>query len=222
MVVRGRTVGFLNVNSSRAGFYTQEYADRLQAFAEHAALAIDNARIFDEAKQLAYTDELTGLYNRRGLVEAGRREVERSYRYEHKLSAILMDIDHFKLVNDTYGHGAGDQVLGLIGDRFRTGLRWSDIVGRYGGEEFLVLLPEADLKGAMRAAERLRKLISGDPYQLEECELRLTVSLGVAMMDASFSDLGELIKRADDALYLAKQSGRNRVIAVNGNGGERA
>ena len=217
MSIKGRTVGYLNVNSATPGLYNQEHADRLQAFAEHAALAIDNARLFYEVKQLAYTDELTGLYNRRGVTEVGRREFERSNRYDHKLSIVMLDIDHFKLVNDTFGHSVGDRVLELIGERFRMGLRWSDIVGRYGGEEFLILLPEADLTGALVVAERLRTLISGEPYRLEEGELNLTVSLGVAMMDSSLTDLEALIKRADNALYLAKQAGRDRVMALNGN-----
>ena len=210
--VRGRTIGFLNVNSASQGLYTDKHAGRLQVFAEHAALAIENARLYHEVEQLALTDEVTGLLNRRGLNELGRRELERAARYGSSLSAMMLDIDHFKDVNDSFSHAAGDQVLQFLGKLFLKSLRTSDIVSRYGGEEFLILLPETKLSSAAWVAERLRKLVSANPIPTSEGNICITVSLGVATMSHETEELADLVKKVDAALYQAKQSGRNRIV----------
>ncbi len=187
----------------------------LSLFASQAASALENARLYERLQRQAITDELTGVYNRRGLFELGRREVERSRRYHHNLSAILFDIDHFKQVNDHYGHAVGDQVLAALGKICYSSVREVDIVGRYGGEEFVVLLPEVDLIVAKQVAERLRSVIGQIIVALDEQEeLRLTVSLGVASLAENDSDLDALLNRADDAMYAAKNAGRNRVIVM--------
>ncbi len=132
---KGQVFGFLNLESSQPGFYEQKHADRLQAFADQAAVAIENARLYAEVQQYAITDELTDIYNRRGLFELGRREVERARRYSRSLSAVMIDTDGFKTINDTYSHSVGDHVLRAMADRWKTSIREVDILGRYGGDD---------------------------------------------------------------------------------------
>lgn len=180
-------------------------------FASQVAVALENTRLHNITQQLAITDELTGFYNRRGVFEIGRREVERSLRFGHQLSAVMADIDHFKQVNDTYGHDIGDEVLRILGERWRATVRGLDIIGRYGGEEFLVLLPESDLSTAHQVAERLRKSLVEIPISTPAGDVSITVSLGVAAVTKNTKNLEELIKVTDQALYLAKSSGRDRV-----------
>lgn len=166
-------------------------------------------RLYAEVQNLSITDPLTGLYNRRGFFEAGRREVERARRYGHTLSAIIFDLDHFKQVNDTYGHATGDRVLEAVTARCEDALREVDIFGRYGGEEFAVLLPETPLEDAKGVAERLRHT-AARPIETEEGALTVTISLGVAATRGDTADVQELLLRADRALYEAKNAGRNR------------
>ena len=132
------------------------FATLLAASGLAAAIALENARLYAEVQQLVVVDELTGLYNRRGLVQFGEREFTRSARFARPLSALMIDLDHFKTVNDTYGHAAGDRVLRQVADCLRSKTRSVDILARYGGEELLLLLPEADLAQATQVAERLR------------------------------------------------------------------
>jgi len=214
--VRDQTVGFLNLDSGTPGFFRHEQAERLRAFADQAALAIANAQMYQEVQQIAITDPLTGLYNRRGLLNIGRRELERAARYSRPLSAILFDIDFFKKVNDTHGHVFGDKVLRKVADCCRQHLRNVDIIGRYGGEEFLILLPETNASITRQIAERLRLAIAETLTWLDETPessryVQVTVSLGVASLTPGMQDLAELIERADQAQYRAKQLGRNRV-----------
>jgi diguanylate cyclase (GGDEF)-like protein/PAS domain S-box-containing protein len=182
-------------------------------FAGQVAVALENARLYRRIQDLAIRDELTGLYNRRGMFEVGRREAERAARFDHPLSALLIDIDHFKRVNDTYGHTIGDQVLRAFADCCRRNVREVDVVGRMGGEEFIILLPEADLANTRKAAERLLSRILETGFETEVGEVHLTASIGVAEYNASSQDLDELYRQADEALYKAKNSGRNQVAA---------
>jgi diguanylate cyclase (GGDEF)-like protein/PAS domain S-box-containing protein len=183
-------------------------------FATQVAIALENARLYTITQQLAITDDLTGFYNRRGLFELGRREVERSLRFNHELSAIMVDIDHYKRVNDAHGHSVGDEVLRQLSARWRETLRGIDIIGRYGGEEFLVLLPESDLSTAKQVAERMRLRVTNIPMSTTAGEVRITVSLGVATLKGEIMSLEELIADADKALYEAKETGRNRVAVL--------
>jgi diguanylate cyclase (GGDEF)-like protein len=182
-------------------------------FAGHVAIALENAHLYTKIQHMAITDELTGLYNRRGLFEIGRREVERAQRYSHPLAAIMIDIDHFKKINDTYNHAIGDIVLRSFAECCLRNVREIDIVGRVGGEEFVILLPETDLPACQLVAERLRKRILENRTRTDLGDISITVSMGVASMTAKARDLSDLIRQADEALYIAKNSGRDRIAA---------
>lgn len=156
-------------------------------------------------------DNLTGLGNRGLTLAELQSRFELSRRHGRLLCVIMCDLDHFKQVNDTYGHGAGDFVLRTFGERLRLTLRSADVAGRIGGEEFLMVLPETDQAGAMLLAERIRAIIGEDPMVIPDGELAITCSLGVAEIAPADRDAGVLLARADGALYEAKHNGRNRV-----------
>ncbi len=160
-----------------------------------------------EERVASGTDALTGLLNRRGLFRAFDVEAERARRYGHAMGLILFDLDHFKQINDRFGHACGDRVLRRVAEEIRRTLRPTDILGRWGGEEFLLLLPEVELGSAVDVAERLRYLISGLASEAGP----LTASFGVAAFSQT-DNLGTLVRRADQALYEAKAAGRNRVV----------
>lgn len=154
-------------------------------------------------------DSLTNLYNRRFVENALSKEFSRALRHKHSLSLILADIDHFKQVNDKYGHLVGDEVLRIASKRLKECLRTFDIVGRYGGEEFIVLLPETDIEGAKLFAERMRHTIENDPIQAGDESLSITISLGITEINKRIQVYEDLISEADKALYFSKAAGRN-------------
>jgi diguanylate cyclase (GGDEF)-like protein len=164
-----------------------------------------------EVQRLAITDSLTGLSTRRHFADRAENEFQRARRYRHPLSAIMVDIDHFKRVNDTSGHAVGDRVLQQVAGHCRQELRETDVVGRYGGDEFAILLPESDPVAAAQVAERLRQRIARQPLQTTTGPVAVTISLGIAALDDENLTLDILLSRADQALYDAKQGGRNRV-----------
>ena len=210
-----RIIGILDIQSEQRDAFNVNDERLLSIFVERAALILENARLFKEAQWLATTDSLTNINNRRRFFELGRIEIERARRYQHPISAIMIDIDHFKQINDTYGHALGDQVLYELAQGCRENIREFDIIGRYGGEEFSVLLPTTDLAEALATAERLRQWAVAQVFaNLTETEtVSVTISLGVAELSADISDLAVLLDRADSALYTAKQAGRNCVRA---------
>jgi diguanylate cyclase (GGDEF)-like protein len=159
----------------------------------------------------ATRDALTGLLNRGLVLDGLARELHRADREERPLSIVVADLDHFKRVNDTHGHLAGDAALRQTADRMRSVLRGYDLIGRYGGEEFLVVLPGCDSACAAHVAERMREAVAGEPVDAAGARVTVTMSLGVACATEPGTDLFSLIKAADEALYLAKANGRNRV-----------
>jgi len=160
---------------------------------------------------LSTKDPLTGLANRGSVLAEFQNRFGLSLRYGRPLSVVVCDLDHFKHVNDTYGHGAGDFVLRVFGERLMGALREADLAGRIGGEEFLMVLPETDLAGARPFAERLRKAINSMPIPLPSGPLNITCSLGIAERTAVDLEAGQLLARADAAMYQAKSGGRDRV-----------
>ena len=180
--------------------------------ATQAAIAVDNARLFTETQRLAITDGLTDVFNRRYLLELAEKEMERSRRHGRYLSAILFDLDHFKEVNDRFGHPMGDLVLKKITQLCRSSIRTTDLLGRYGGEEFLIIASETGQEQAIEIAERFRKRVEDFSLTTEAGILKLTISLGVGTFQpGSDQALDDLIKSTDNALYVAKALGRNCV-----------
>jgi len=214
LILRGQVIGVLSVESEKKNAYTERQIRLVDTIAQQATIAMDNAKLFEQMQQLAITDGLTNLYNRRYFYMVLENEIERSRRYETPLSLIMMDIDHFKLVNDQYGHLAGDDVLESIAKLCKNLLRQTDEMFRYGGEEFTVLLPETNADLAVRVAERIRKTIAETTFKINDHHIRITVSLGVTQFDSDLSGPNEFIDAVDKALYTAKDAGRNCVKII--------
>jgi diguanylate cyclase (GGDEF)-like protein len=195
----------LYLNASRE--LTEDQADLLNGVASEAAIAIVHAQLFHAQEENALTDELTRLPNRRALAQSFLQEMNRARRHHNAIAFLMIDLDHFKQVNDTYGHLSGDQVLAELANLLRSGARDSDVCARYGGEEFGMILHETTEAGARTLAERIRSKVATAVFP---GGLKLTISIGVAATDepALFTTLME---RADQALYAAKQGGRNQV-----------
>jgi two-component system, cell cycle response regulator len=181
----------------------------LTTFAGQAAVALDNVRRHEEAQRLSLTDPLTGLFNYRYLRESLRRELERAARFRRTLAVVALDLDHFKDVNDTYGHGAGDQVLAELARRIRSIIREVDFAFRRGGEEFVILLPETDAAGGAALARRLRAEVRRTPVRTREHAIAVTVSIGVAVYPDHGANGSAVLEAADIALYAAKAAGRD-------------
>jgi len=169
------------------------------------------AQYHEEIYRLMTVDGLTEMHNKRYFNEAIEREASRSARYGRAFSLVLFDIDHFKKINDTYGHLAGDSVLRQLGALVRNRVRRDDIPARTGGEEFSIIVPEVSLTGALNLAEKLRGAIEGAVFKFEGTQIPVTVSMGVAEWTSELTDPQDLVKQADERLYEAKRSGRNRV-----------
>ncbi|KQQ65515.1 diguanylate cyclase [Pseudomonas sp. Leaf127] len=165
----------------------------------------------NELQRLSSTDRLTGLNNRGHWEESLRQEYARHRRYGTQVAMVMIDIDHFKRVNDTWGHQTGDKVIQVVAEAMRTHIRSADIAGRYGGEEFAVLLPDTDKAGAQVFAERLRKAVEELHVDHDGQQIRCTISLGVADLSQPSTDYKTLIEAADQALYQSKKNGRNQV-----------
>jgi diguanylate cyclase (GGDEF)-like protein/PAS domain S-box-containing protein len=208
---QGRTVGFINLDSATPNFFQPVHAQRILAFADLAAIAIHNARLYASVQQQAVTDELTGLYNRRGLMAFGQHEVERSLRFKTPLSVLMFDVDNFKQVNDQAGYHAGDEVLYTLALRCRACLRAVDVAGRYGGDEFVFVLPDTPLAGALQAGERLRAAVGDTPFSTSAGEMKIAISVGAAFLQPPLLNFDQLIVQAGAAVHAAKFGGKNRV-----------
>lgn len=208
-------MGVLNVESVNADVFDDADVTALEAVADGAAIALQNARAHALLARKATTDALTGIYNHQALMERLDLETERARRYGHYLSALFFDIDYFKQVNDTYGHQTGDLVLQEIVRLGSDSLRQVDTLGRYGGEEFVALLPETGGEEAAQVAERLRARIAAHTFELPDgTKMGITVSVGVATCRGLAASRHELLRTADNALYSAKRLGRNRVYVT--------
>jgi len=182
----------------------------LRTFTSQATVAVDNVVLHEEAQRLSITDGLTGLWNYRYFTMTIGKEFDRAARFGRPLTLLLLDLDHFKLVNDVYGHQRGDAILVELAGRVRGQVRDVDTVARYGGEEFVIILPETDEEGAAQAAERIRAAVGRRPFgEPGEVPLEVTVSVGVAVFPVHAAGSTALLRRADQALYTAKREGRD-------------
>ena len=202
-------LGVLFVFSDQAFYETD--LKILELFTAHAAAAIRNARLHQQLSLLAITDSLTGIFNRRHFFEMAEFGFQEALRYGRPFSVLMFDLDMFKHVNDKYGHSKGDDILWTVAQRCSATVRQTDILGRYGGEEFVAVLPQTGSRKASALADRLRQVISSSPIATENGSLTVTASFGVSSLTTDVKDLMQLLNRADAALYQAKQSGRNRV-----------
>lgn len=213
-----RLFGILATFDRRPGAFSPEEVGFLDSLAHHASLALENARLYEEVQMLSLTDATTALFNRRAFDLRLRDELGRATRYELPLALLMIDVDHFKLYNDTHGHPAGDRVLRTLGEILAgSQVRSTDTAFRFGGEEFAVILPHADAAAALSSAERVRAAVESAafPQGGDQPLGRVTISIGVATFPAQAEDARELVARADLALYEAKRLGRNRVVSFS-------
>jgi diguanylate cyclase (GGDEF)-like protein len=213
VAARGDPLGVLLVGSGRDGVVGGPQVEIAGAMAGQGMTAYENARLFSQVRRMATVDGLTGLYTRSHFFNEASRQCRIAQRYRRPLAAIMVDIDHFKRTNDSYGHPVGDEVIRAVAARLRAAVRDIDVLGRYGGEEFALLTPETGVAAA-RLAERLRAVVCAAPVPTAAGPLPVTISVGLAYLDGDDGDLSNLLARADAALYEAKQGGRNRVATA--------
>jgi diguanylate cyclase (GGDEF)-like protein len=213
MMAQGEALGMLHLHSQHKGQFTTAKQQLASAVAERIALALANLRLNEALQQQSIRDPLTGLFNRRYLEESLEREVSRSERNQQRVGIIMIDVDHFKSFNDTFGHEAGDIVLRELGGFLKKQVRKADIACRYGGEEMLLILPETSLEVCQERAERIRQGVKHLDVQHQRQKLgNITLSLGVAMFPEHGMTGAGVIEAADAALYIAKKTGRDRVV----------
>lgn len=197
------------------GRLSPEVDEMLRALSFQVAISCANAVLNDSLERLATTDGLTSLFNRRYFMQLSQERLTRAERYGRKVTLVMVDVDHFKSVNDTYGHPVGDLVLKAVAKVLQHEARKTDVVGRLGGEEFVVLMDETDLFGALQVADRIRERVQREVVASEHGKLSVTISLGVATFPDDGNSLDLLISHADEALYRAKHAGRNRTVAYS-------
>jgi diguanylate cyclase (GGDEF)-like protein len=212
---RGEMIGVIELINKIGGAFTSEDEALIEVLTNPLSVAIRTAGKFESAERLTVTDDLTKLYNYRYLMQYLESEVKRCLRYKKKVSLLFIDIDGFKRINDTFGHLVGSQALAEMGQELRRIVREKDVVARYGGDEFVIVLPETPLNVAMAIAERIRKKVEECEFIAHNLSIRLTVSLGVANCPKHTLTAEGLIKKADAAMYRAKELSRNSIkVAV--------
>lgn len=204
----GEDIG--EIRFSRNKRFSEAEMEQVENLIYHLVYPLRNAIQYQQALRAAQMDSLTGVNNRAALDRCLEREVELAHRHEHDLSILMVDVDHFKIINDTHGHSVGDTVLKVLVDCMQQTMRVSDMLFRFGGEEFVLLLSGTDIQGARQMAERLRNAVQKHPFVHEHLDLDVTVSIGVATLGPRDS-ARRLFDKADTALYEAKTAGRNRV-----------
>ena len=208
--LQGKTgkIGYLVVKGM-----PQEHHEKFTILGHQFALALRRIKLYHEIERVAVTDSLTELHTRRYTIERFQEELKRSQARGMKLSFLMVDVDHFKTFNDQYGHLMGDQILREVGKLIQESTREIDIAGRFGGEEFCVILPDTDRPGARYAAERIRQAVEAGSIKAYDVEVKITVSLGVSTYPEDGTRIEELTDKADWALYRAKREGRNRICS---------
>lgn len=189
--------------------FTKNDENMLSIFAQHASIAMDNAMLFNKIQEMAHVDELTGLLNRRALNEIGDYEIRRSIRLQRPIAVVMVDLDNFKSINDTYNHIVGDKALKEVGRVFRKNIRNIDILGRYGGDECIIIMPETNLENAVQTIKRVQKKLQEFKFKIGSKKLQITASYGISVYTENPPSLETMIKEADAAMYMAKDAGRN-------------
>ena len=206
-------VGVLNINDGEKVSFNVSNLDFVLKLSEFISMTVSNAVLYERTKKLSVTDGLTGISNRPNMEQVLRSEFERSMRYGAPLSVVLLDVDHFKGVNDTYGHQKGDEILVAFASLLKKFCRANDTAARYGGEEFLMILPQSNAQGAFKIAERVREEMMKLSFTGNESNFSVTTSGGVVELDRDFiKNTDQLVTMADQALYEAKNSGRNKTV----------
>jgi len=221
LMARGKLIGVLLVSRLSNKAFSSADCQALEAIATQIANSYDRSVLYTQTKELSVRDELTNVYNRRYFQQVIEKEFKRSERYQRHMSVLMVDVDHFKQFNDTYGHLKGDITLKAIANLLFNNIREFDVLARYGGEEFVVLLPNTELANALKVAEKLRRKIADElrtdiPPASGKTHVPITISIGVASYPEKQSP-GELMHAADMALYKAKRQGRNLVISAGAN-----
>jgi diguanylate cyclase (GGDEF)-like protein len=211
LVVHERALGTLILGSNKRHAFGDAVRPTLEVLASHVAVSLANARMLKRLEELATTDGLTSVYNKRALIEHANRKLKTAARYRRPMSVLVCDIDHFKRVNDTYGHDVGDVVIKGLADLLKRVKRDTDIVGRFGGEEFVLVCEETDERGGQQLAERIRVELEATRFHTELGPLSVTASVGVAPFPMAGDSWEALFKATDEALYVSKRGGRNRV-----------
>jgi diguanylate cyclase (GGDEF)-like protein len=212
LLVKDEVVGTFTVAARRPGAFPVDRREMLGVIANQVAISLQNGRMYQALEEQATTDGLTGLVNHRTFQERFAAMLARADRHRFRVSLILIDIDHFKKINDAYGHPTGDQVLGRVAGILKASARTVDIVARYGGEEFAIVLESTERAGARQLAERIRQEVSEQTFESGKGRFTSTLSLGVAVYPDDARTKQEVIARADQALYGAKHGGRNRTL----------
>ena len=214
LIFKKEILGVINFHMPESGAFDDEEIRLLTLVANQIALAIENAKLYTKARDLSVKDELTGLYNRRHFQSVLQIEWKRAVRFRRSLSLLMVDVDHFKKYNDTYGHLHGDKVLREMAQVLKRSVREIDTLARFGGEEFILLLPDTDKKGAIAVGEKIRKIVNEHrvPDVAGTSASLVTISVGISSYPDDVRELDDLIDHADIALYDAKDSGRNRVV----------
>lgn len=213
---KNRIMGVIElVNTEADGSFNESDLPILETIADYVAIAIENALYFEKINELIITDDLTDLYNSRHFSELIDYEIERARRYGNSLSIVFFDLDFFKLVNDTHGHLVGSRILSEIGALVKRYTRRVNLAARYGGDEFVMLLPSTDKVGAIKMANDLLDLIRNNPFKADdETPINITASFGVATFPEDANDKTELVRLSDKAMYSVKESGRNGVASA--------
>jgi diguanylate cyclase (GGDEF)-like protein len=217
LAVEGEILGCISLNSDQPNSFDAKDLQFLSVIGYQMAATLKHFQRFSSIKNIAIYDALTGLYNRRYFEERLGVDAQKSFYSGTPLSLVMVDIDLFKKVNDTFGHTEGDQVLCKISSLLKTSVRKKDTVARYGGEEFILILPEAGLEESFVIAERIRRLVESTPFEIGQAQVNLTLSMGISNFPSHRAkSKEELIKMADQALYDAKRGGRNKVCIFAG------
>ncbi len=217
LVIDGEVIGCISINSDQTNLYNIPKLQFFSVFGYQMAASLRHIQRFSTVKKEAIYDTLTNLFNRRYFEEQLTAETQKALENQSNLSIIMVDIDHFKQVNDTFGHDGGDKILREIASLLKRSVRKHDTVARYGGEEFVLLLPGAPIEPTSMVAERIRQLVETTPFDVGQTRIRITISLGISNFPIHrIKSKEELVKMADLALYEAKKGGRNRVCVFRG------